>query len=76
MSTKRILLGVARGLPPDAGLCDVVWHLEARMAVEEGPWRDQSTGGAAQRRVRGPGLQSGRFRAFGLPHERTFTLTG
>lgn len=36
MSTKQILLEVAQAMPPDARLCDVVVHLEGRIAVEEG----------------------------------------
>lgn len=36
MSTKDILLEVARKLPPDATLVDAIYELEFRQAVEEG----------------------------------------
>ena len=36
MSTKEILLEVARELPPDATLVDAIYELEFRQAVQDG----------------------------------------
>lgn len=36
MSTKEILLQVAKKLPPEATLADAIYELEFRQAVEQG----------------------------------------